>query len=97
MRLSRLYRIFRIFKLLKLSKNLKHHEWIEKLLFVLIMNSGAIRMIKTVITLLFFVHFFGSGWFLLARYNNFGPHCWVVRYNLRDASAYDQYVASVYW
>ena len=39
-RIPKLYRLFRVFKLLKISKELQNHQFVEKLLFQMIMNTG---------------------------------------------------------
>ncbi len=55
------------------------------------------RMLKTIIALMFFVHVFGCGWFFLALNDNFNPGTWVMRYGMIDSEPTDQYICSIYW
>jgi hypothetical protein len=45
-RLPRLYRLLRIFKLVKISKDLKKHEFVEKIVFNMLMNAGKVYLLN---------------------------------------------------
>ena len=97
LKLGRLYRIVKIFRLIRILKVIKGSRMYEKFLLAMKMNAGIKRLIKTIITFFIFMHFFACAWFYQARFSNFQPDSWVVRYAIKDLSAGHQYLISFYW
>jgi hypothetical protein len=70
-RLPRLYRLLRILRLFKMLRLIKHNKSIKKLLDLVRMNAGVMRMITVTITVFFMVHLVACCWFLQAKFDNF--------------------------
>jgi CRP-like cAMP-binding protein len=96
-RLPRLYRIIRIVRLLKFARKNRENELLEKLQDLFQLNTGFVRSLTFVVTLLTVVHIAGCLWFMLARLEGFLPDSWITRSQLLDRSTDEQYIASVYW
>ena len=60
-------------------------------------NNGIMRMIKVVISLCFLVHLMACFWYMLAKFEGFGPDTWIVRAGLVDDDYFSKYMTSVYW
>ena len=97
LRIGRLYRIVKVFNFLRVLKFIKNSKTYEKILIALKMNAGIKRLIKTVLSFFLVVHFFGCLWFYMARFTDFEPDTWVVRYGILDLPPGSQYLFSFYW
>mmetsp|Transcript_24313 Transcript_24313/g.23924 ORF Transcript_24313/g.23924 Transcript_24313/m.23924 type:complete len:481 (+) Transcript_24313:722-2164(+) len=96
-RLPRLYRLLRILRLFKMLRLIKHNKSMKKVMDLIRLNSGVMRMITVTITVFFMVHIIACLWFLAAKFDNFNPHTWVVRKGYIDRQPLEQYLAAVYW
>lgn len=97
LRLLRLSRIKRIGKLAKLAQNDIGENWYDRLKDTLSLNTGVIRILKFVVTVMLIVHHVGCFWFCLAKLEGFPPNCWVVKTNMLDKPEASLYIASIYW
>lgn len=96
-RLPRLYRLLRILRLFKMFRLMKNNHTLVKLWELTKVNSGITRMLKVFVAITFIVHLMSCFWFLVAKFENFSPDSWVVRYGIVDSPNSFQYLASVYW
>lgn len=70
-RLPRLYRLLRILRLFKMLRLIKHNKSMKKMMDLIRMNAGIMRMINVAITVFFLVHLVACVWFLQAKFDNF--------------------------
>ena len=96
-RLPRMYRLLRILRLFKMVRILKYNKNFQKIFDSSKMNAGVTRMLRVLVTVLVLVHLVACFWFLLAKFEDFHPETWVVRYNIVDKSPSHQYLISIYW
>lgn len=96
-RLIRLSRIQRIDGLAKFGTNDMGENWIDRLQDALSINTGVLRIMKFVVTVMLIVHQVGCFWYFLAKLEGFPPDCWVVKTNMMDRPEPSLYIASIYW
>ena len=77
-RLPRLYKLLRILRLFKMVRLLKYNRNIKRLLDMLKMNPGYVRMITLTLTVSFLVHLVSCFYYMIVSYNDFEPLCWIV-------------------
>mmetsp|Transcript_37721 Transcript_37721/g.27802 ORF Transcript_37721/g.27802 Transcript_37721/m.27802 type:complete len:162 (-) Transcript_37721:287-772(-) len=92
-----MYRLLRILKLFKMLRLLNHNKSMKKLMDMIRLHSGIMRMITVIISVAFLVHIVGCVWFLAAKFEDFNPKTWVVRNEYLDETPLVQYLASIYW
>ncbi len=61
------------------------------------MNTGIVKMVTVSVSVFFMIHLIGCMWFLQAKFNDFNPDCWVVKFGYQDKDAGMQYLAAIYW
>ena len=88
LRIPRLYKMLKVLRLVKVFNNLKPNRLYEKCFFLVKLNSGREiniyiyiyiglgRLMKVLVTMLFFVHLYACLWYFLAKYGGFQPECW---------------------
>jgi hypothetical protein len=54
-------------------------------------------MLKVTVTIFFIVHLMSCFWFLVAKFEDFHPNTWVVKYGIIDEPNSFKYLASMYW
>ena len=86
--------MFRLFKLIRIFRKA---PWFPAFKSFFQMNTGLIRLISFILSVLIIVHIVGCLWHFTAVLYNFDGTTWVVRNNLIDASNFSVYVASIYW
>ena len=76
---------------------LRYNRNVKRLLNLMKMNPGITKMITVAVTVFFLVHLISCFWFLTAKFEEFGPNTWVVKFDLMDSPSSSQYIASMYW
>jgi Ion transport protein len=79
-RLSKLPRIYRIIKIAKIFKIFRFISERNKYFDHFDINSGIMRLLSLLITILLIVHLIGCFWYYEAKIDEFGPDTWVFRY-----------------
>lgn len=51
------------------------------------MNTGIVKMVTVTVSVFFIVHLIGCMWFLQAKFDDFTPDCWVVKFGYQDKEA----------
>lgn len=96
-RIPKIYRLFRLSRLLKLLKSHFNEELMYKIQETLSLNSNSMRLYKSCLSILVFVHIFSCFWYLAASLNDFSPETWVFRYGYLDHDVFSLYITCVYW
>ena len=110
-RLPRLYRLVRIFRILKMGmiyylflsetlnigKIFSRSKTLGKIIKVIKMNEGIMKLIKVAIATLLLIHFMTCFWFMFAKLEDFNPDTWVFRVDIRDKDPWYQYLVSTHW
>ena len=96
-RLPRLYRLLRIARLLKMVKFMKKSIILDKVQDFFQLNTGFVRLISFIFTVVTCIHVVACFWYFFAKYDNFDYETWVVRYQFMDSGNYYNYLTSVYW
>lgn len=96
-RLPRLYKLLRLSRLVKIFKTLKNTDIFDKIQDFFQVNARIAKLIGFVITVVVCIHIMGCFWFLAARFEEFEPKTWVVRYGILDEDIGTQYISSIYW
>ena len=97
LRLPKLYRLLRFSKLLKLLKTHFHKEVLDKIQEFLSMKNSAVKVAKSYITIIIFVHIIACFWYLSSKLYDFSPDTWVIRLNYQDSDISTLYLTSLYW
>eukprot|EP00002_Diphylleia_rotans_P025766 TRINITY_DN5107_c0_g1_i6.p1 TRINITY_DN5107_c0_g1~~TRINITY_DN5107_c0_g1_i6.p1 ORF type:complete len:1069 (-),score=196.83 TRINITY_DN5107_c0_g1_i6:596-3802(-) len=84
----RLNRVLRIFTMPKA---------IEKVERLISKNVNVVRLVKLFFAVMLYIHWVACLWYLVARWEGFSPHTWVVRYDIIELETTDHYIASLYW
>ncbi|CDW85707.1 UNKNOWN [Stylonychia lemnae] len=95
--LPRLYKLLRILRLMKMFRLLKYNRNVKKMMEKLRINPGYLKLIKVSATVLLLVHLVSCFYFMVAKFQDFDPNCWVVYHNLIDKEAFEQYITAMYW
>jgi CRP-like cAMP-binding protein len=96
-RLPRLYRLLRIFRIFKAFQFSRGRSCVDCFLQAASLNPGILKLFKFIILGMLLSHIVACLWFLTAKLTDFDEDSWVVRYNLQDLSAVEQYITSVYF
>jgi hypothetical protein len=80
-----------MFRLMKTSKNAKRLTELLKL------NPGYTKLLQVAFSVLGLVHLVACFYFLIVKFNDFEPNCWVIKTNLMDAENMTLYITSIYW
>ncbi len=78
LRLLRLPRLWKIAKLVRLLKK-RDSQHLKKIAESFNLTPGAQGLIKIILTVFLLNHIFSCLWFMIAKYDDFLPDCWVVR------------------
>jgi len=97
LRLPRLYRVTRIFRVTKVFKTLRRSETVKRVIKLLNMSSGILRLVHFGVAVIIGVHVAGCFWYLLAKIEGFTPDTWVVRSRLGDSGNFMLYLNAVYY
>ena len=97
LRLPKLYRLLRFSKLLKLMKTHVQKEIFDKIQEFLSMKNSAVKVAKSYLTIIIFVHIVACIWYLTAKLDDFNPDTWVVRLKCQDMDIGSLYLTSLYW
>jgi hypothetical protein len=100
MRIPRLYKLFRLTKLLRMLKIMKGKNVSRMTKYFLDkfkIDSNIERFIIFIFTFLILNHLSACFWYMIAKFDDFSPDCWVTRLGFIDESSYDLYIISLYW
>lgn len=84
-KIPRLYKLLKIVRLFKLVRLMKYNRQITRILNLYNMNEGIKRLIQVLFWMLFLVHLMGCLFFLVAKFDEFGPSSWVSQNGLVDS------------
>jgi len=84
----RVFRLLRIVRLFVIFRRWQDLSWT---------NSGYLRIIKFLATIMLLIHWIACAWFLVPFIENFPKNSWVVISGIKDAGPITQYVRSLYW
>jgi CRP-like cAMP-binding protein len=82
------FRLLRIVRLYVIIHRWQAQNWI---------NPGYLRIIKSLTTILIFLHCIACLWFMTALVSGFPEDCWAVKEGIANATPSAQYVRSLYW
>ncbi len=101
MRLPRLYKLFRLTKLLRMLKLMKSKSGSNRISKYILdkfkLDSNIERFIIFIFVFLILNHLAACIWYILAKFDDFGPDCWVTRLGYIDETQGNLYVLSFYW
>ena len=101
MRIPRLYKLFRLTKLLRMIKVIKSKGGSNRLTKYILdkfkLDSNIERFIIFIFLFLILNHLAACIWYLLAKFDDFSPNCWVTRLGYIDESPDNLYILSFYW
>lgn len=87
--------IVHLAQVMKLVKHSKQIKWTRPLRRAF--GPIALRILRLLCLHLMMTHVLGCLWYFLARWVQFQPECWVVRYGYLDKSPLESYIASIYF
>ena len=96
-RLKNLPRLFRMSKVLTLLKNSSSSPILDNIYYFFSLSHSGVRLIRTISMILLSLHIVACLWYFIARFYEFSPDTWIVRFNLVDSSTFDIYLACFYW
>ena len=96
-KIPRLYKLLKIVRLFKLVRLMKYNRSINRILNLYNMGEGVKRLVQVLFWMLFLVHLVGCLFFLVAKFEEFGPSSWVSQSGLVDTVPSKQYLFSVNW
>ncbi|CAK89996.1 unnamed protein product (macronuclear) [Paramecium tetraurelia] len=96
-RLPRLYRLARLLKISKTNLNIKNKTQTARILSYFGINEGIIKGLILLGKILLINHLVACFWYFVAKFNDFEGDTWVAQSNLKEASLYNQYIASFEW
>jgi hyperpolarization activated cyclic nucleotide-gated potassium channel 1 len=97
LRIPKLYRLLRFSKLLKLMKTHVQKDIFDKIQEFLSIKNSAVKIVKSYLTIILFVHIVACFWYLTSKLDDFNPDTWVVRMNYEDSDTGSLYLTSLYW
>lgn len=97
LRLPRLFRVTRIFRVTKVFKTLRRNESVKRVIKMLNMSLGIMRLVHFAVAVVIGVHVAGCFWFLLAKLEGLTPDTWVVKSRLANSDNFVLYLNSIYW
>jgi len=97
MRLPRLWRIFKLMRLMKLVRLMKRSKSLKRVARGLHISSSTQQLVQIFLSVFFLTHIASCFWFLVAKFDDFNPNTWVVRFKVVDADVTLQYAKGFYW
>lgn len=96
-RIPRLYKLLRVVRLLKAAQRYQSSGVIYAFQDLLQVNSRVFKLVKFLLYVMISVHLMACVWFFTAKMQNFEVESWVVRYDLTESSAGEQYLVAIYF
>ena len=84
----RVFRLLRVVRLFVIFRRWQDLSWT---------NSGYLRIIKFLTTIMLIIHWIACAWFLVPFIENFPKNSWIVISGIKDVDPITQYVRSLYW
>lgn len=96
-RLKSLPRLFRLSKVLVLFKETRTFPLLDSIYYFFSLSHSGVRLISTLSMILLSLHIISCLWYFMARFYEFSPDTWIVRYGLQDTEVFSLYLNSLYW
>ena len=95
---TRLYRIVKLVRLVRMLKLVRERRKIQKYMHdVFKIGESFEHLLLFLLVFILFCHVACCLWVASARFDDFGPDTWVMRYDFKDLSSVDLYIASFYF
>lgn len=97
-RLPRLAKLLRLSKLLKIFKSSSSNDrFMRKIEDILYIKTSVMRLFQGFMTAVLLLHLMSCLWFYSARFQDFNPDTWVVKYGYLDLDIGSLYLRSLYF
>lgn len=96
-RLKNLPRLFRLSKVLNLLKDKKAFPMLDNIYYFFSISHSGVRLLGTASMILLSLHIVACLWYFVARFYEFSPDTWIIRYGILDSSTFDIYLVCIYW
>jgi hypothetical protein len=96
-RIPRLYKIFRVIRFSKIVNLYKRHPFYARLSDFFDTHASALKLLKFLFMTVICLHNLACLWHFAAKFYNFDPETWVVRFGFINKPLGSRYLAAMYW